>query len=143
MAAMTQPPVSDQQLADLTERLQPGYVSPERVASFAERLRLEPVPEYVLADDSVSLPDADRLLLSRRMTAVRAVLMASRDEALSLLGAWRDGEPDVRGAVLGHLDLLEDALREVHHAERGCGQPDGDCLDPCHLGILAPDDHQD
>lgn len=126
-------------LARVLDLLRPGRVDPTATAALAARVVDGPVPPHALAEDAISPEAAQALLRSRRMVAVRTVLEASRGEALAFLARWRPGMPDVREAVTTHLDLLAEAMAEVETAERGCGNPDGECTDPCHAGILTPD----
>lgn len=132
-------PTREEQVAQLTARLTPGWVPPDTVAARVRRLRDAPVPAYVLADDADITPAAaDLLLTSRRMDAVRALIDAAQRDALALAATWKPGMPDVRPAAAAHLELALTALAEVEAAERGCGEPAGECTDPCHLGILTP-----
>lgn len=128
----------DAGLADLLRRLEPGWTDPRIVAERAAEVLNAPVPAYRLAEDAVSAERADLALHARRMVAVRTILNAARRDAMALLATWRPGMPDVRPVVASHVALLDAALAEVEAAERGCGQPDGECMDPCHLGVLTP-----
>lgn len=92
---------------------------------------------FVLASDALPPAYVSALLESRRMVAVRALLEASRADALSSLPLLRESGLPVQ-PLLSFLSFLDDALLEVEAAERGCGAGTGECVCPCLAGVRPP-----
>lgn len=93
----------------------------------------------VLYDDpSADITDQMKRLAveTRAMPAVRAIIKQYNTDLMSLLSAHRPCDPSIRRTVTSGLDLVRRAEAEVVRAERGCGQPEGECTDPCHAGVV-------
>lgn len=77
---------------------------------------------------------------ARRMVAVRAILVEyardiSRTEKY-IRDVWK-GHQIIPGIESIHAarEELANALAEVERMERGCGAEEGECTDPCHIGV--------
>lgn len=88
-------------------------------------------------------PLTDEQLLaveSRRMSATRLVLQAYAKEVgttiayLELVWKGHEHKPGMDACRFSQSLVLE-ALEEVDRMERGCGAEEGECTDPCHIGV--------